>query len=43
MLQYALDHPEMYGKTLVGEAAEAAAFDRMWAGAKNDAGNNPKP
>ena len=36
LLQYALDHPEMYGKTLVGEAAEAAAFDRMWAGAKND-------
>lgn len=36
LLQHALDHPEMYGKTLVGEAAEAAAFDRMWAGAEND-------
>ena len=32
--QYALDHPEMYGDTLVGERAEAAAFDRMWAGAR---------
>lgn len=41
LLQYALDHPEMYGKTLVGEQAEAAAFDRMWAGAKKDAGNAP--
>ena len=34
LLQYALDHPEMYGDTLVGEQAEAAAFDRMWAGAR---------
>lgn len=34
LLQYALDHPEMYGDTLVGEKAEAAAFDRMWAGAR---------
>ena len=36
LLKYALEHPEMYGETLVGEAAEAAAFDRMWAGAQND-------
>lgn len=41
LLQFALDHPEMYGDTLVGEAAEAAAFDRMWAGACNEAGNAP--
>jgi len=41
LLQYALGHPEMYDNTLVGEAAEAAAFNRMWAGAKHDVGNAP--
>jgi nitrate reductase (NAD(P)H) len=35
LLKHALDHPEMYGNASVGEKAEAAAFDRMWAGAKN--------
>ena len=35
LLQYALDHPNEYGNTLVGEKAEAAAFDRMWVGAQN--------
>ena len=34
LLQYALANPDLYGNTLVGEAAEAAAFDRMWAGAR---------
>jgi nitrate reductase (NAD(P)H) len=43
LLQFALANPEMYGEgTLVGEAAEAAAFDRMWAGARNDAGDAPR-
>ena len=41
LLQHAIDHPEMYGKNLVGEAAEAAAFDRMWLGAQHDAGDAP--
>tara|TARA_B100000482_G_scaffold98748_1_gene71107 strand:- start:1547 stop:4120 length:2574 start_codon:yes stop_codon:yes gene_type:complete len=41
LLQYALSHPEMYGDTLVGEAAEAAAFNRMWQGAQRDAGDAP--
>jgi nitrate reductase (NAD(P)H) len=31
----------MYGETLVGEAAEAEAFDRMWDGAQRDAGDAP--
>ena len=41
LLQYALSHPETYGDTLVGEAAEAAAFNRMWQGAQRDAGDAP--
>lgn len=41
LLQFALAHPEMYGDTLVGEAAEAEAFDRMWDGAQRDAGDAP--
>ena len=48
LVKFYEEHAEAYGAPLLGEAAEAAAFDRMWAGAKNivpeDAplGLNPK-
>lgn len=48
LLTWYEEHKEAYGNIVTGEAAEAAAFDRMWAGAKfavpEDAplGLNPK-
>lgn len=35
LVKFYEEHADAYGDVLLGEAAEAAAFDRMWAGAKN--------
>jgi len=40
LVKFYQEHKEAYGDILVGEAAEAAAFDRMWAGAKNVVAEN---
>ena len=35
LVKFYEEHKEAFGQMLLGEAAEAAAFDRMWAGAKH--------
>jgi len=35
LVKFYQEHKDAYGDILVGQDAEAAAFDRMWAGAKN--------